>query len=66
MYLPDELRNRVRLTAQARGVSDATVIREAIEAAVGHARRSPRGGLFAGKEPIADRVDELLAGFGDR
>lgn len=28
-------------------------------------RVAPRGGLFQGKQPIADRVDELLAeGFG--
>lgn len=65
VYLPDELKAAVKRAARQRGVSEAQVIRESIR------RRSaapppPRGGLYAGSEPIARRVDELLAGFGER
>lgn len=65
VYLPDELKAAVKRAARQRGVSEAQVIRESIRAAVGGAK-PPRGGLYAGSEPIARRVDELLAGFGER
>lgn len=63
VYLPDDFRAAVRRAAQRRGVSEAEVIREAVRSAVGGARPTPRGGLFAGAEPIARRVDELLDGL---
>jgi len=66
VYLPDDLKADLKRTAMLRGVSEAAVIREAIRVAVGTDRPRPRGGLFAGSEPIADRADDLLAGFGDR
>ncbi|TKR47872.1 ribbon-helix-helix protein, CopG family [Mycobacterium tuberculosis] len=73
VYLPDELKAAVKRAARQRGVSEAQVIRESIRAAVGGAKPPPRGGkppprggLYAGSEPIARRVDELLAGFGER
>lgn len=66
VYLPDELKAAVKRAARQRGVSEAQVIRESIQAAVGGAKPPPRGGLYAGSEPIARRVDELLAGFGER
>jgi len=47
-------------------VSEAVVIRDAISKEVGSPRPRPRGGLFAGGAPIADRTDELLDGFGRR
>jgi hypothetical protein len=50
--------------ARQRGVAEAEVIRTAIAAAVG--RPAPRPGLFASDEPFAARVDDLLAGFGER
>jgi hypothetical protein len=56
----------VRRSARTRGVSEATVIRDSIRAAVGSGRPRPRAGLFASGDPMADRVDELLAGFGER
>lgn len=65
VYLPDELKAAVKRAARQRGVSEAQVIRESIRAAVGGAKPPPRG-LYAGSEPIARRVDELLAGFGER
>lgn len=64
LYLPAELKAAVERQAQARGIPEAQVIREAIAAAV--IRPAPRAGLIASPEPIASRVDELLDGFGER
>ena len=66
VYLPDELKTAVKRAARQRGVSEAEVIRDAIRTAVDEVRPAPRGGLYAGSEPIARRVDELLDGFGAR
>jgi predicted transcriptional regulator len=66
VYLPDDLKEAVKRVARQRGVPEAEVIRESIRAAVGGARPRPRAGLYSGAEPIAERADELLAGFGDR
>jgi hypothetical protein len=66
IYLPDDLRAAVKRVARQRGVPEAEIIRESIRAAVGGARPRPRGGLFASGAPIADRIDEHLAGFGER
>jgi len=63
IYLPDGLKRAVEREAARRGQSEAEVIRSAIAAAV--ARPRPRGGIFSA-EPIAERVDELLKGFGER
>jgi Ribbon-helix-helix protein, copG family len=64
IYLPDELKDAVAREARHRGVAEAQVIREAIAAAV--RRPVPRGGLFESDILLADRADELLAGFGER
>jgi hypothetical protein len=48
--------------AAASGRSEAEIIRETIATRVGSAR--PASGFLEG-EPIAERVDGLLAGFGD-
>lgn len=66
MYLPDELKAEVKRAANLRGVSEATVIRDAIRAAVSEKRPRPQGGLYASAELIAEHVDELLPGFGER
>jgi hypothetical protein len=63
MYLPDELKATVEGEARRRGVSEAEVTRQAIAGAV--ARPRPRFGIIDG-EPMAERVEELLAGFGER
>lgn len=63
VYLPDDLKQAVEREATRRGLSEAAVIRAAIAAAVQRPR--PRGGLFAA-EPMAERVDELLQGFGSQ
>jgi metal-responsive CopG/Arc/MetJ family transcriptional regulator len=66
VYLPDDLKAAVKHAARQRGVSEAKVIRDSIRAGVGGDRPRPSGGLSAGPEPIARRVDELLDGFGER
>jgi hypothetical protein len=63
VYLPDELKARIEREARRRGIAEAEVIRTAIES--GLSRPAPRGGLFAA-DPFADRVDELLPGFGEQ
>ena len=65
IYLPDELKSAIAERARRDGTSEAEVIREAIAAAVQPRRPQPRGGVFSG-EPIAERADELLGGFGER
>ncbi|MFM8773174.1 MAG: CopG family transcriptional regulator [Actinomycetota bacterium] len=62
VYLPDDLKRALEVEAAASGRSEAEIIREAIAARVGSAR--PAAGFLEG-EPMADRVDELLAGFGE-
>lgn len=66
MYLPKELKESLGKVARRRGMSEASFMREALAAAVGTDRPRPQGALFEGSEPIADRVDELLEGFGER
>lgn len=63
VYLTDELKAGVEREARRLGLSEAEVIRRAIAAAVRAPR--PRAGIIDG-EPFADRVDELLDGFGQR
>ncbi len=63
VYLTDELKSAVEREAARQGRSEAEVIRRAVAAAV--QRPSPRAGFLDG-EPIADRADELLRGFGER
>ncbi len=62
VYLPDDLKRALEVEAAASGRSEAEIIREAIAARVGSAR--PAAGFLDG-ETIAERVDELLAGFGE-
>jgi hypothetical protein len=66
VYLPDDLKKAVKSAARQRRVSEATVIRDAIRSAVAPDRPLPRPGLFASGDPMGDRVDALLSGFGER
>jgi hypothetical protein len=66
VYLSAELKAAIKRTARRRGVSEAEVIRESIQGAVGHARTRPHGGLYASGAPIAREADDHLAGFGER
>jgi Ribbon-helix-helix protein, copG family len=63
VYLPDDLKASIEREAQRRGVAEAEVIRSALVA--GLSRPAPRGGIITGP-PIAEHLDELLGGFGDR
>lgn len=64
LYLPDELKAELAREASRRGQPEAEIIRQALRRELETARPRPRGALFAGTEPLADRVDELLQGFG--
>lgn len=60
---PTRSKAAVEREAKRLGWSEAEVIRQAVAASV-HAP-TPKAGIIDG-EPFAERVDELLAGFGER
>lgn len=66
VYLTTELRRALREAAQRRRVSEAELIRQGIAAvAAGEPAPRPRLPLFESGDPtLAERVDELLEGFG--
>ncbi|HET8777592.1 MAG TPA: ribbon-helix-helix protein, CopG family [Candidatus Limnocylindria bacterium] len=68
VYLPDDLKRALRRAARATGRSEADLIREGIATVTGtHRIEEPRLPLFeSGQADLAERVDELLTGFGDR
>lgn len=66
LYLPDELRRAVAAAARCRGVSEATVIRDAIAAALAAERPMPKAALFSSDVVMARNVDDHLAKFGER
>ncbi len=63
IYLPEDLKRRVEQAARERDLSEAEVIRAAVDAAVPPLERPlPKLPLFnSGRGDIAERVDELLA-----
>ena len=68
VYLPDDLKRALERAAATRGCSEAELIREAVRTL---ARETvpprPRLPLFtSGKRGLAERVDQALAGFGER
>ena len=68
VYLPDELKRALKRVAQSTGRSEAELIREGIGLVTGtHRIAEPKMPLFeSGRPDLAERVDELLRGFGDR
>lgn len=68
VYLPEELKATLARVAAERAISEAELIREALSEKVAAATATrPRVALFAeglGDASAAERVDELLAGFG--
>jgi hypothetical protein len=68
VYLPHDLKAWLRQMSDKEGCSEAEIIREAIRAAVERRRRArPRVPLTdkgLGDPSIAERVDELMEGFG--
>jgi hypothetical protein len=67
VYLPDELKRDLAKAAAASRVSEAELIRQGIERIVAlRIPRRPRIPLFrTGRPDLAERVDELLDGFGE-
>lgn len=63
VYLPDELKAGIAREARRRGCSEAEVIRDALRRAI--VRPRPQSGIIE-TEPFAERVDDLLDGFGAR
>ena len=63
LYLPEALKRRIEDEASRKGIAEAEVIRRALDA--GLERPRPRGGFLHG-EPIVDRIDEYMKGFGTR
>jgi hypothetical protein len=67
LYLPDDLKLSLRRAARNRSCSEAEVIREAIRRFGNQEVVKPRLPLFASDQPdLAERVDELLGGLGER
>ncbi len=71
VYLTEELKAELELAAEKSGESEAEIIRRGVAAAVAeiaaNAARRPRIPLFTSSDPgLAERVDEALAGFGER
>ena len=68
IYLPDELKAALERVAVAEGQSEAELIRTALRekiAAVSSTRPTiPLSSAGLGDPTLAERVDELLAGFG--
>jgi Arc/MetJ-type ribon-helix-helix transcriptional regulator len=68
IYLPDRLKREIERVAGQEKRSEADVIRDAVETAISDRRvpapRVPLGPYRLGAPDIAERVDELLDGFG--
>ena len=63
LYLPEALKRRIEDEAQRKGIAEAEVIRRVLDS--GLERPRPCGGIFS-VEPIGDRMDEAMKGFGER
>jgi hypothetical protein len=68
VYLTDEMKGALRRAARSTGRSEADLIREGIGLVTGtHRFAEPRLPLFESGQPdLAEHVDELLHGFGER
>ncbi|REJ83126.1 MAG: ribbon-helix-helix protein, CopG family [Acidobacteria bacterium] len=68
LYLPDDLKAALERLAAERGSSEATIVREALQRLLAERQRPrprvPLTGRGLGDASIAERTDELLAGFG--
>ncbi|MFM7146987.1 MAG: CopG family transcriptional regulator [Actinomycetales bacterium] len=72
VYLPDELKSRLEAEARRRGLTEAQIIREAVDKETRRPR--PHGGIFSGGDLNARDIDPRVAvesesapfgGFGD-
>jgi predicted transcriptional regulator len=66
LYLDDDLYLRLQREAQARGTTQALVVREAISAYLVRGKRKPKsvGMGRSGRGDLSERADALLAGMG--
>ena len=67
VYLPDDRKRALRRAARSTGRSEADLIREGIGLVTGaHRIAEPRLPMFeSGQRDLAERTDELMAGFGE-
>ncbi len=67
VYNPEDVKRARGEAAAARGVSEAELVREALRAITANAAPPrPRLPLFRSETPgLAERIDEVLVGFGD-
>ncbi len=65
MYFPDDLKARLEAEATRRGVTEAQIVREAVDKETRRPR--PRGGIISGGELDARDIDstDALKGFGE-
>ena len=65
MYFPDDLKARLEAEATRRGVTEAQIVREAVDKETRRPR--PRGGIISGGELDARDIDstDTLKGFGE-
>lgn len=67
VYLPGDLKGQLAKAAAAKGRSEADLIREGIRLVTETGGVEPRLPLFSsGQADLAEQVDKLLAGFGER
>jgi hypothetical protein len=68
LYIPRDLKTAVERVAEARGCSEAEIVREALRALVDEREPpAPRLPLFrSGKPGLARRAEAALKGFGER
>lgn len=67
IYLPDDLKRSLARAAREEHRTEADLIREGVNLLLRSREPEPRMPLFASGQPdLAEKVEELLAGFGDR
>jgi hypothetical protein len=67
IYLSDDLKTELTRAAHEEGRTEADLVREGVERLLRAREPEPRLPLFAsGKSDLAENVDKLLAGFGER
>jgi metal-responsive CopG/Arc/MetJ family transcriptional regulator len=64
VYFPEDLKRRLEAEAKSRGVTEAELIREAVDKEVRRPR--PRAGILTGDLGglTSENIDEYLEGFG--